>query len=177
MDDLSIISDDGEYQTINKRKKKIMGLTIILLISSYFLLGNAAFPFLASMSESIEIDNNRIHVGPNLTIIFEDNTYGVIQNMYLQSQSVEFAVCLFGDVRGGNYIIDEVYAPQAIDQSFNHIKFKSCPLDTLILLHSHPHKKCIASNQDINTLQTIKERNNDSLIVVMCDTNKFSVYN
>jgi len=170
------MDDIERNQTINKGKTKIIGIVLLLLISSYFLLGSAVFPLLASMSESNIVDSNKIYVGSNVVIAFHNDTYEAIKNIYAEGLAQEFAACLKGNKIGDEYHIDEIIRPIVIDQSFNHIKFRSCPLDTLILLHSHPHKRCIASNQDIITLQKIKENNNNSLIMVMCGMGEFSVY-
>lgn len=176
MDDLNNLEEiESEFKQ-NKKIKKIIGIFLFLLIISYFLLSQSVFPLIESMAESRVSINNTIYVNPSMSIVFEEDTYGILQEIYSKDTSVEFAVCLFGKKEYNAYIISRLYVPEIIDQSFNHVSFKSCPRETIILLHSHPFRSCIASNQDLETLEILKRNNNHSLIMVMCDKNMFSVY-
>jgi hypothetical protein len=176
MDELNKLEEiESEFKQ-NKKIKKIIGIFLFLLIISYFLLSQAVFPLIESMAESRSSVNNTIYVNPSMSIIFKGETYGALQKIYFENTSVEFVVCLFGEKKINNYIISELFIPEIIDQSFNHVSFKSCPKETIILLHSHPYRRCIASNQDLKTLEFLKNNNNHSLIMIMCDENRFSTY-
>jgi len=74
------------------------------------------------------------------------------------------------------YYITSLEQPTMYEQAFNHVSFAPCSEESLILLHTHPYKKCIASETDINTLREMQQRNADVLMVVMCEPDRFSVY-
>ena len=111
-----------------------------------------------------------------MNIIFEEKILEQIQAIYLQNQEVEIVACLAGQKDGEDYQIDEFYVPHTTDQTFDHVSFEPCSQETLILLHSHPYKRCIASEQDIETRDEIKQENQHALMIIMCEPDRFSVY-
>ncbi len=153
----------------------VIGLFLLGLILSYFLLSYPIFPILESLLESKNSEDNKITLD-NLEIIFEGNTFDQLHTLYHSNQSVEFAACLNGEKQGNQYLINQVFEPEISSQTFNHVSFKPCPTNSLILLHSHPYRRCIASEQDLITLEEIKQENPDILMVIMCEPNRFSVY-
>ncbi len=177
MEDSIDINDFDKPSKLSKIITMSIGIFLLLLFTSYFLLGSSLFPILESIFESTESEGNVIKIDQNTSIVFEENTYEELQEIYFEDLSKEFAICLFGKKESNIYSIDEIFIPEIIEQSFNHVRFKSCPRETLILLHSHPYRKCIASEQDLITLDNVKQNNNQSLIVIMCEPNRFSIYN
>ena len=176
------MENNEEFQDFEKegRLKKVVvrtiGIFLLFLLSSYFLLAYPIFPILESLLESKEATNNKILLN-EFTINFLEETYNDIQYNYHINQSVEFVSCLEGRKKGKEYFVERVYVPEISDQSFNHVSFKPCSEDTIILLHSHPYRRCIASGQDISTLDNIKELNPERMMIMMCEPNRFSVYN
>ncbi len=162
----------------NPRWKKVLigitGLFLLFLILSYFLISYPVYPILASLFESKVAENKTIEFD-KFSIIFTDDNYDRLQTYYHHDLSVEMVVCLKGIIEN-NYIIDEIYQPEIIEQTYNHVTFKPCSSDTLILLHSQPFRHCIASEQDMKTLDIIKNRNKDSIMVIMCEPDRFSLY-
>lgn len=152
----------------------ITGIFLITLILSYLLISYPIFPILESLFESHISQDNKINLD-NFSILFKNNTFEQLQELYYSNQSKEFAVCLLGE-KEKDYTIDRIYVPEILEQSFNHVKFRSCSDDTLILLHSHPFRRCIASEQDLRLLNETKQLSNQSIIIVMCEPNRFSVY-
>jgi hypothetical protein len=152
----------------------IIALFLFFLIIGYFLLSYPLYSVLGSLSESKLIENNTISLNKN-SIIFTNNTYQELVNHYLGNQKVEVSLCLMGEI-AENYLISELYYPEIIEQSFGQVIFKSCPRDTIIMLHSHPYKKCIASNQDLKTLKNIRKSNQQIIMLIMCEKDRFSVY-
>lgn len=153
----------------------LIGLFLLLLILSYFLVSYPIFPILESIFESQESKGGEIKL-EDFSIIFQENTFEYLQEIYLENQSVEFVACLKGEKIEGDYKINEIYQPYMNTQSFSHVSFKPCSKDTLILLHSHPFRRCIASQQDIKTLKELRGVNRDVIMVIMCEPNRFSVY-
>ena len=101
--------------------------------------------------------------------------YEKIKQYYFEYQTVEFVLCLIGD-KEKDYFITEIYQPEIISQMFNKVLFKQCSKETLIVLHSHPNNRCIASSQDISMLNNLKNINQDSAIIIMCSQTRFSLY-
>ena len=113
---------------------------------------------------------------PEFSILFENNTALALESLYLQEQREEFSVCLQGTYENKIYTITSLYQPQTYQRTFSHVTFEACSSDTLIMLHSHPYKRCIASQTDLDTLAESKERNSKILMVVMCEPRRFAVY-
>ena len=61
-------------------------------------------------------------------------------------------------------------------QTYTEVSFKACPDDTLIMLHTHPFKHCEASRTDLNTLRKQKRVNENLLMIVMCEDNRYVIY-
>ena len=158
--------------------KKIISIIILVfllsLVVSYLLLGYPLSSILASNYESKIIKENTLNYG-NVSIFFLEDSYLILKNHYLENEAVEIAACLKG-YKDTNYFIEEIYFPKVVAQSVNQIIFNECSSNTMIILHSHPYKKCIASKQDILTLSEQKHKNNESLMIVMCSPNQFNIY-
>ena len=167
-----------EYQEeVSKRRKiiiMIIGIILIILIISYFVVSFPIFQIIGSLSESNIATNQRINL-TDFSIIFSEEIYKELQKLYYEHPTVEFVVCLNGK-KNKDYEINSLYVPEVIEQSFNHIRFRPCSQDTLIVLHSHPYRHCIGSEQDLIHLKELKNRNKNSLILIMCEENRFTVY-
>ena len=154
--------------------KFLMSIFLLLLFLSYFLLSIPLYDLLSSFSESKIIEGNTIFFS-KFNVIFGENTYEQIKQYYTTDRSVEFVLCLAGK-KEKDYTITELYQPEMVEQIFNKVSFKPCPEETLIVLHSHPNNRCIASGKDISMLYNIKNINNNSAIMIMCDIDRFSLY-
>ncbi len=168
---LEEIEEESKWKKISIM---FIGLFLLFLITSYILASYPLFPIIASLSESHTAQNETISLD-NFSIIFTKNTYEELQDYYNRDQSVEMAACLKGEIRK-DYIITEIYQPEMTSQTYSHVSFKACSPDSIILLHSQPYRHCIASEQDLITLENVKQKNKDILMVIMCEPNRFSVY-
>jgi len=167
-----------EEEQESKLKKILViigGIILIILIISYLIVSFPIFQILESLSESNIAEDQKIDID-DFSIIFTKETYNKLQELYHKNLEVEFVACLQG-IKETDYNINQIYTPEIIDQSFNHVSFKPCSQDTLIVLHSHPYRHCIGSEQDIRHLNELKERNENSLIIIMSEENRFTVYN
>lgn len=158
-----------------------LGIFLVLLMVSYIFVSYPLSGIIRGQLESTPLDNGIIEVvDENLQIIFNQQTLDQLTEIYLNEQEVEFSVCLSGQMINESdldvYYLDSLYVPEMYEQTFNHVRFKSCPVETLVMLHSHPYKSCLASETDINTLESSKSGNSDLLMVVMCEPGRFSVY-
>lgn len=171
---------DKEDQTDKYRWVKIIfwlviGLIMILLMISFVFVTYPISGIIGGKLESNILNNNVIELD-EFDVVFEDNTLKQLQNIYFNEQKVEFSVCLLGNKDNNIYDITNLYKPVTYSQTFNSVSFEPCSDETLIILHSHPYKSCIASQADISMLARSKERNKDVLMVVMCEPERFSVY-
>lgn len=158
-----------------------LGIFLVLLMVSYIFVSYPLSGIIRGQLESTPLDNGIIEVvDENLQIIFNQQTLDQLTEIYLNEQEVEFSVCLSGQMINESdldvYYLDSLHVPEMYEQTFNHVSFKSCPVETLVMLHSHPYKSCLASETDINTLESSRSGNSDLLMVVMCEPGRFSVY-
>ena len=105
-----------------------------------------------------------------------DNSLEKLKEIYFSDEKVEFKACLKGNKENDVYLIDDLYIPKIYSQKFNQVVAEPCSSDSLVSLHSHPFRHCLPSQQDFRSFKQFKERNKDGLMVVMCEKNRFSVY-
>jgi hypothetical protein len=168
--------DPSQKSWIAKTTIFLGGLVMIILMISYVFVSFPVGDLIIGQLESNPLNDDKIELN-DFTIFFTSGIHEELQQIYLAEQEVEFSVCLIGDKMGEDYIITTLYQPKMFTQSFNHVSFEPCSKETLIMLHSHPYKSCVASDTDINTLKKMKKVNADVLMVVMCEPDRFSVYN
>ncbi len=152
----------------------IIAVGMIVLIITYTIGGSPLTEILRGQIESMPLQGSVIELD-EFSIIFEEGTEKRVREYYLEEQKQEFSLCLLG-WKDRNYHITSLYQPTMYGQSFSHVSFEPCSPETLIVLHSHPYKSCLASKTDMDTLEKTKERNQDVLMVVMCEPERFSVY-
>ncbi len=153
----------------------IIGAFLILLIVSYLIISYPTFNIIRGQLESYPIKDNKILV-ENITIILDKNVFDNLQEIYFDEQKVEFSVCLLGQKNENEYYINYLYKPITYDQKFDSVRFEPCSENTLIMLHSHPYKSCLASGTDLENLEKNKKINKNLLMVVMCQPDRFAVY-
>jgi proteasome lid subunit RPN8/RPN11 len=175
----SIEINEEDLVPRNPRLKKtfatFVGVVLVLLMLSFIIVSYPIGEIIRGQMESRPLAGNMIELD-DFSIILSDGTDKQLQDIYFNEQEVEFSACLLGRKAGKDYIIESLYQPKMFQQSFNHVSFQPCSSDTLIMLHSHPYKSCLASSTDLNTLRQTKERNPEVMMVVMCEPGRFSVY-
>ena len=148
----------------------LLGLFLLFLLLGYFLL---PLDTLASLLESEEVENGLVE--QDVSVSFENGSYEVLLEKYQSYLTEEFKVCLFGEY-DGVYHITSVFDVVMHEQAFDHVVSEACPEETLIALHSHPYRQCLASAQDLKTLEKAQEVNPQALIGIMCEPERFSFY-
>ncbi|MBT4935502.1 hypothetical protein HOL21_03140 [Candidatus Woesearchaeota archaeon] len=168
--------EEPERKPIFKRIFIItISLFLIILITSFVIVQYPLNDILQGKIESDLLKNNMLETD-DVTIMFEEVVADTLRSWYFGEQRTEFAVCMDGIKENDVYYITSLEQPTMYEQAFNHVSFAPCSEESLILLHTHPYKKCIASETDINTLREMQQRNADVLMVVMCEPDRFSVY-
>ena len=174
---LENFEEDHEVEDSKFRKVFIfiIGIVMVLLMVSYIFVSFPISDIIRGQVESEPVKNNVIDLG-NISIEFIDDALLELQRIYNAQQRVEFSLCLLGEKEGSKYYIKGLYQPRMFKQTFNQVTFAPCSSETLIMLHSHPYKSCLASPTDLETLKKNKRINKDILMVVMCEPARFSVY-
>ncbi len=153
----------------------IVGIILIILMISYIFVGYPLGHIIRGQLSSFPLEDNKILV-ENLEIQFTDKVLEELKSIYFKEEKHEFSVCLLGQIKGEMYLIKDLYQPKTFVQTFNHVTFEPCSQETLIMLHSHPYKSCLASSTDLNTLKRSQQGNPKILMIVMCEPSRFSVY-
>ena len=173
------IEEPRQESPIKKVIIIIISIFLILLILSFTISQYPVGEILQGQAYSVSIKDNKI-ITKELEILFLNNTEIILSNLYNQEQEinlVETSTCLLGEkISKKTYIINSIFYPEIKDQSFRHVTFSSCPLNTLVMLHTHPYKHCLASKTDINTLNNAKKTNPDVIMIIMCEENRYSIY-
>ncbi len=172
-------------ESMNDKEKKVslwwrVVLLMVTVIMIFFLV---SYIFTTYPLESIllgSFDSTRFRENSlqleNFTVYFENNTTQSIGSLYLQEQEVEFSLCLQGYKEDENYYITSSYQPKMYQQTFSQVRFEACSQDTLIIFHTHPYKHCVASKTDLDTLRKTQEQNPETLMLIMCEKEKASMY-
>jgi proteasome lid subunit RPN8/RPN11 len=175
-EDLATIDVDKDKPDPKWHKPLFLFGTIVMvfLMLSFIFVSSPITRIIEGQLESNTLENAQLQLGA-LSLTFTGNTLSELQQMYFAEQQVEFSVCLQGVKEGNEYTIASLYQPTMFQQTFNHVQFEPC-IDSIVLLHTHPYKSCVASDTDLNTLEKMKKGNEDVLMVVMCEPDRFSVY-
>ncbi len=155
----------------------VVGIFLLFLMTSYFIFAPIAH-VVRGQIVSNPLQDSTLFVG-EYALHFLNSTSSLLESIYVENQElalVETSVCLQGYVQNKSYFITEIFYPQIYEQTFTHVSFESCPQSTLIMLHTHPFKRCIASDTDKDTYAKKKSINDDLLMLVMCEEQRFSLY-
>ncbi len=147
----------------------------IALMLSYIFSTFPLAEIIKSRWESELLAGNRLEL-EGFSIIFKNGTVEGLESLYLREQKNEFSACLLGEKKEGDYYIFSLYQPRMREQGFNRVVFEPCSPESLVILHTHPYKRCVASETDLQTLRKAQEENPDLLMVVMCEPGRFGVY-
>lgn len=178
-DDLKSISEEDLLKTPDPKKSKILillvGILGVILMISYVYLSYPVYQNVHGQIESRTPTQNILRAG-DITIQFNDQVLNHMYSIYDVNMETERALCLEGFFDGSIYQIDTSYEPEIFSASRTHVNHAPCSEDTIVLFHTHPHLSCIASQTDLRTLSNYQEKNEHIIMLIMCDTNRFSVY-
>ncbi|MFH1972813.1 MAG: hypothetical protein ABIJ18_05030 [archaeon] len=167
--------EDIEEESLWKKIFVILGsVFLILLVMSYMFTSYGVREIIAGMLDSEEVEDNIVDTG-EFKVIFEGETYNDVLEIYEENLAVETKMCLLGNY-DGDYHVTEVIKPVIYSQEFNQVVSASCDKDAIIALHSHPYKRCLASEQDISNLKQSQEVNPNVIVGIICEEDRFSFY-
>lgn len=168
-----------EYEDEKSFNKKpfllLLAIALSLLMASYVFISYPSFGILMSLLSSETVSDNTLNFR-DYTVIFENNSLEKIQEVYLNEQRFETALCLKGRIENNFYIVDDAYIPRLISQSYAHVSHESCDVETIISLHTHPFRRCMASSQDYVSLRNQQIQNPERAMLIMCEKNRFSFH-
>ena len=170
-DDLKI-EEETEGQ---KRIKRVLRTVLGLLLITLFIIFLIPLEIPASFLEGKEIQNHELIVG-NITIVFEENSYEKLKQVYFENQLTEIKFCLTGTISNNTYYIHSLYAPTTYFATPISVSSQGCNQETIISLHTHPLNNCLFSQQDILSHNSQKRSYPKMLSAVMCATNRFAIY-
>ncbi len=161
--------EESELQRRIKRIAKIiMSLFLIMLILSFLVPDDV----LQSLIEQKQIKENRIESG-KITILFEQDIYQTLKEIYLQNQLTEISLCLKGKIINNTYSVSSFYRPKTFFATPISISSAKCDENTIITLHTHPFNNCLLSYQDVISY---KSYGDEKLItMVMCSIDGFAL--
>lgn len=169
--------EESKFAKIIKRiSLAAISLLLLFLVLSYLIPSYNLFSIIASRFSSYQINQNQILLKNNNLIIFENDTYGSLLDIWNQNQQHEFKVCLIGEKDNNIYRINGIQIPKIISQDFSSVRAEPCSKETIIPLHSHPYKSCYLSVHDIKNYKSAKKINKDAFIGIMCEQDRFNFY-
>ncbi len=170
---------DASHPKKSSRYQRILAVIAGLLLMSLMLIYLLPAGTLAILTASLHtyvIEGNAIALGNGRKIIFLAGVYEEVLSRYYANQKTETKMCLLGAKKGNSYEVSALVFPEIFSQGFSHVSARPCSLGTIIDLHTHPYKSCYFSPQDLLTYESIRERDPDALIGVMCENGRFNLY-
>ena len=179
-DDIKEIELELSNEKLDPTKPKginplfIASLSLIILV----LMLSLSLPLdrIGSRIVSEKINEQYVlNLDENRHIFLTKNVFEEIKNNFIKNKN-EFKMCLYGDFNNGNYQITGLYYPKIYSSSYKHVRSEICNSRTLISLHSHPSKFCIFSKADIVSYESFKKVNENGIIGLVCDNDRFNFY-
>ncbi|MFW6231221.1 MAG: hypothetical protein ACOC32_04330 [Nanoarchaeota archaeon] len=171
---------DDEKESKKRSKKKIWvaagSIFISLLMLSFIFLNYPVYSALINWLRSDSPSENILETH-GFRIKFTGETLNQLKQAWKDNPYRETALCLRGKADGNTFRIASVYEPVIYEQSARHVIHAPCdPGTTVLIFHTQPYKRCIASQTDMRTLEHVQERNPDVGMMIMCEENRFSIY-
>ncbi|MFW6378861.1 MAG: hypothetical protein ACOCZV_02465 [Nanoarchaeota archaeon] len=176
--------DAGEKRPPRFTTQRMLFAGLALVFLSIFLIYAFVGPVqhqIIGQLNSDTLEGNVLSL-KGMTVVFENETDGFLSTLYRTEQLdrlVETSACLKGTITDNatTYRVKDIFYPEIIEQSQRHVRFRSCPRDTIIMLHTHPRTRCMASKTDLDTLSTRQDAiDEDILMLIMCEDNTYSLY-
>ena len=112
----------------------IIGLFLLSLILVYFLLTPQIRSILSGLIESSKINNFEVELKAGNKLIFINETYEELTEIYNQNPELEFKVCLKGYIEK-DYFITEIFRPKMYLMLFNYAIASSWKISSIVILN------------------------------------------
>ena len=177
LEELKKSIDDADESSGRLKRPIIIILSILMiaLIVSFFAIGSPLRTIIFGQIRS-DVPAGNVLRTHGLELIFEGDTLEKATRAWHDNPDVETTLCIHGERHGETYLLTHAYEPEIYEQSFTHVRHAPCDDETILLFHTHPYKRCIASEADINTLRNAQQRDPDIAMIIMCEEDRFSVY-
>ena len=170
------IIEEEKPSLVKKTFIIILSLFLIFLFITYLLTNSVVRNITFGLIESEKIINYEVKINKTNELIFTKESYDKLMNIFDTNQEVEFKVCLIGEIINGDYYIDDLKIPKTYSQKYNEVIAEPCDNNSLVDMHSHPLKHCLPSEQDLNNFNRFKERNENAIMAIMCQRDRFNFY-
>lgn len=159
----------------------LCALFLLYLTLSYLGIGTYILNIFEGQLTSYALDENyALSLENQTTVIFTEETYTVLLDLYGSNQEHEFAACLYGNYSLENgtktYTLTSLAIPETYSQTIFQVVSSGCDSETLIFLHSHPYKHCLFSDQDLETHKSFAAKSRYGLSALMCEEERFTFY-
>jgi len=180
MDEFEGILDVQEEESRVKRVLKgffrgIIALFLIFLFISILIFGWNIMGILEGKVESSKLEGFSVEFDDGI-VVFDKEVYEELKEIYVENQKTEVKICLKGYKDGEIYYINGLEMPEMYEKSVFHVVSEGCDSETIISMHTHPFKHCIFSKKDIESYELFKEVNEDGIIGLMCEIDRFTFY-
>ena len=152
---------------------RVVAVLLVLLMLSFIYLSAPVYTFIYGFAGSSRVVDNEITFRNEVTVFFDEETLAFLQELY-DPLGDERAVCIRGEIKDDEYFVEDYYKPRVFERAWNMVSHEPCDEDTIIMLHTHPFKRCAPSRTDENTLRITQSRNPEIIMLVMCGTRRFS---
>ena len=152
----------------------VIAVCLVLVMVSYIWLSPTVFSGLLGVFQSDVVINSSVSAG-NTTIRFSDGVESDLSALYGDFPEEETALCMYGSVDNGTYTVTNYTVPRVISASFSHVRHESCPSSAIVVFHTHPERRCLPSSTDRLTLGEVQERNEKTIMLIMCESNRYTV--
>ena len=163
------ILEESELQKKAKKTARIVVSLFLILIVLSFLIPNDV---VQSLIEQKQIRGNKIESG-KITVLFENDVYQDLKEVYLKNQLTEISFCLKGKIINSIYSITSFYRPQTYFATPVSVSSTKCDKDTIITMHTHPFNNCLLSQQDVLSYYSYKDER--LITMVMCSADNFAL--
>jgi len=165
-----------EPSAVKKILIVFLGLFLIVLMLSYFLTSSSVWNVIYGFVESSKLKEQTVKIDRESKLIFNNESLEVLNKLYDENLDREFKVCLKGFKVGETYYIEETIQPKTFLQEFNRVVAEPCSEEYLVSLHTHPFKHCLPSQIDLKNFEKFKEKNEDVMMAIMCERDRFGFY-
>lgn len=168
------VEDEDEPRRFPTWARVSLAVVLAFVMVSYVWLSPTVFDVLLGWTQSDVVFDRRVsHSG--VTVVFSEDVLAELRGIYGEFPEEETALCLFGDVANDTYTVRDLSRPLTYSSSYDHVSHEPCPADAIVVFHTHPQRYCLPSRTDRATLGEVQRRNEDAIMLIMCEPDRYAV--